>query len=72
MSGAMFLIVHMLLSEITAAACLYSATIFGEVLLRSPLAERKGRSKRALASMNRKKATFIYQFLVNDLTIEYQ
>ena len=66
----MFLIVHMLLT--LQLVCLSAATIFGEVLLRSPLAERKGRSKRALASMNCKKATFIYQFLVNDITIEYQ
>lgn len=48
-----------------------SATIFGDVLLRSPASERKSKSKRALNALNRKKAAFIYQFLVNDLTNPY-
>jgi len=47
------------------------ATIFGDVLLRSPASERKSKSKRALNALNRKKAAFIYQFLVNDLTNPY-
>ena len=48
------------------------AAIFGEVLLRSPVSERKARSKKALNAMNRKKAAFIYQFLVNDLATPYR
>ena len=44
------------------------ATIFGEVLLRTALSERRSKSRRQVNAMNRKKATFLYQFLVNDLT----
>ena len=47
------------------------ATIFGEVMLKTPLEERKSRNKRTINAMNRKKAAFIYQFLVNDLTKPY-
>ena len=49
----------------------FVATIFGEVMLKTPLEERKSRNKRSINAMNRKKATFIYQFLVNDLTKPY-
>ena len=49
----------------------YVATIFGEVMLKTPLEERKSRNKRTINAMNRKKAAFIYQFLVNDLTKTY-
>ena len=48
-----------------------SATIFGEVMLRAPVSERKAFNKRTLNAMNRKKATFVYQFVVNDLTVPY-
>ena len=44
------------------------ATIFGEVLLRTPLSERRSKSRRQMNAMKRKKATFLYQFLANDLT----
>ena len=47
------------------------ATIFGEVMLKTPVEARKSRTKRTINAMNRKKATFIYQFLVNDLTKPY-
>ena len=53
-------------------SCSPPAAIFGEVLLRSPVSERKARSKKALNAMNRKKAAFIYQFLVNDLATPYR
>ena len=48
------------------------ATIFGDILLRPPANERRIRSKKHLAPISRKKATFMYQFLVNELTVDYR
>ena len=49
-----------------------TASIFGDILLNADRETRSGHNKRSLAHMNKKKATFIYQFLVNDLTVEYK
>lgn len=48
------------------------ATIFGDILLRAPANERRTLSKKQLGPISRKKATFVYQFLVNDLTVDYR
>ena len=48
------------------------ASIFGSVLLRAPPEEPNKTTKRAQAAMERKAATFIYQFLVNDLTTPFR
>ena len=48
-----------------------TASIFGTVLLRAP-PEETNKTKRAQVAMERKAATFIYQFLVNDLTTPYR
>ena len=49
-----------------------TASIFGTVLLRAPPEESNKITKRAQVTMERKAATFIYQFLVNDLTTPYR
>ena len=49
----------------------FKASIFGDILLNVSRQIRLSYNKRSLAHMSKKKATFIYQFLVNDLTVEY-
>ena len=48
-----------------------SATIFGDVLLYTPMSERRTKTKRQLSPVSRRKTQFVYQFLVNELTKEY-
>jgi hypothetical protein len=48
------------------------ATIFGDILLRSPASDRRSMRKKQLGPISRKKATFVYQFLVADLTADYR
>lgn len=60
------------LSPILAPLLPPPATIFGDILLRAPANERRTLSKKQLGPISRKKATFVYQFLVNDLTVDYR
>ncbi len=46
----------------------FAASVFAEPLLRSPFKERRAKTKKQLGNMKRKKAAFLYQFIVNDLT----
>uniref|UniRef100_A0A1X7TKR8 Rho-GAP domain-containing protein n=1 Tax=Amphimedon queenslandica TaxID=400682 RepID=A0A1X7TKR8_AMPQE len=48
------------------------ASIFGEVLMNSTREEKLSRNKKTLSQINKKKMTFLYQFLANDLTVNYE
>ncbi|XP_019861575.1 PREDICTED: type II inositol 1,4,5-trisphosphate 5-phosphatase-like [Amphimedon queenslandica] len=48
------------------------ASIFGEVLMNSTREEKLSRNKKTLSQINKKKMTFLYQFLANDLTVNYK
>ena len=61
----------MLYFDINKCFLFLTASIFGEVLLNISREARLPLTKKALAHLNKKKAAFIYQFLVNDLLIDY-
>lgn len=48
------------------------ATIFGDIILRTPANQQRTRSKKQLGPMSRKKSLFVYQFLIADLTADYR
>ena len=49
-----------------------TASVFGDVLLAIPPMMRKTASRKSAVQSNKKRAAFIYQFLVNDLTARYR
>ena len=50
----------------------HTASVFGDVLLAIPPMMRKTASRKSAVQSNKKRAAFIYQFLVNDLTARYR
>ena len=47
------------------------ASIFGEVLLSMPHETRRTTNRKSATVMTKKKALFVYQFLVNNITVNY-
>ena len=64
----MYAHVHKLHCTIVCAPSASSASIFANVLMQSREEEGKGKTKgkKSIAAMSKKKATFVYQFLMAD------
>ena len=50
---------------------IFSASIFGEVLLSMPHETRRTTNRKSVTQMTKRKALFVYQFLVNNITVNY-
>ena len=66
---AVVYVTSVVICHVHVALFLSAAKIFGGVLIRNPSAAWRQRNNMSLETLDRRKTTFVYHFLVNEIDI---